>query len=344
MKVKKVNEILNNTKEWIKYPDKFSFDEIAIDLYDLHRLHNKNYKKYAIGKLNDWRKIPLVPMSQFAKRRMQLSDFPGSNPPSEIEFISRGVKPKHHVLKDTEFLRASIFSNFSFNIMNIDGLPSNRIVFIDNKKPNSIKSYIYEYLTTLYDFRGIYEYVDPTDPKAVEEFISSTSSQQFEPLIIVGTPNLFYEFKLTVDTLTSNPLIDISSGIPTVIQFDDYFELSRMDLTIYELNDWLTKFFHTSINDVIQVYYSTELSSQLFRWGENMNYLVPHTVSVRALDPLTGEEMEDGDEGNLAFIDTANVWSCPFIISDDLGMVYNGTSVKVTRKSNDVLKNGVNPQ
>ena len=341
MKIDKINNILNNTKEYIKNPESFSFGDIALDLYDLHRLHNKNYKKYSIGKLDDWHKIPLVPSYEFSKRKLQLNNFSGYAPINEIEFISKGKKPKHHSLIDTEFLRAAIASSFGNIVLNTYH-PNNRIVFIGGKEPNSLSSYVREYLSSIYDFRGIYEYVNPTNPIAVEEFIFSTSSQQYDPLIVIGTPNQFYQFKLTVDTLSSNPIVDISSGVPTIIQFGDYIELSKMDLTYYEINDWLSNFFHTSTNSIIQVYYSTELSSQLFRWGDNLSYLVPDTVSVRVIDPYTGEESDPGVEGNLAFIDVANVWSCPFIISDDLGIMYNNNrSVQVTRKSDSILKNSV---
>jgi hypothetical protein len=342
MKIDKINSILNNTKEYIKNPDKFNFGDIALDLYDLHRLHNKNYKKYSIGKLDDWRKIPLVPSYEFSKRKLQLNNFNGFDPTNEIEFISQSNKPKHHVLRDTEFLRASITSNFNFSVISISN--SNRIVFLDDKKPNSLLSYIWEYLFLIYGSRGIYETVNPTDPKAVEAFTSSKSLISDEPLMIVGTPNQFYQFKLTLDTLTSNPIIDITSGTSMILQFGDYYELSKMDLTLFELNDWLKKYFNTPTNDVIQIYYNTELSSQLFRWGDNLTYYVPPTISVRVLDPTTGEECEPGVEGNLAFIDIANVWSCPFIISDDLGIQYSNSTVQITRRSDEIIKTGIKPK
>jgi len=343
MKIDKINTILNNTKEYIKNPEKFEFGEIALDLYDLHRLHNKNYKKYSIGKLDDWRKIPLVPSYEFSKRKLQLNNFNGFDPSNEIEFISKDKKPKHHVLRDTEFLRSSITSNFNFSVINMGN--SNRIVFLDDKQPNSILSYVWEYLFLIYGTRGIYEIVNPADLKSVEAFTSSKSLMSDEPLMIIGTPNQFYQFKLTIDSLDSNPVIDIASGIPLIIQFGDYYELSRMDLTLGELNDWLKNFFHTHINNVIQIYYNTELSSQLFRWGDNLSYYIPPTISVRVIDPSTGEELESGVEGNLAFIDIANVWSCPFIISDDLGIMYNNSnSVQITRRSNEVIKTGINPK
>ncbi len=343
MKIDKINTILNNTKEYIKNPDKFEFGDIALDLYDLHRAHNKNYKKYSIGKLDDWRKIPLVPSYEFSKRKLQLNNFSGFSPSNEIEFISKGSKPKHHTLIDTEFFKAAITNNFGHIILSTYH-PNNRIVFLDNKKSNVILTYIYQWLSAIYDFRGNYEYIDPTDSVAVEEFIASTSNQQYEPLIVVGTPNQCYQFKLTVDALTSNSIINISSGVPTIIQFGDYLEISKMDVTYYELNDWLASFFHTSTNSIIQVYYNTELSSQLFRWGENLSYFAPSTISVRVIDPTTGEEVESGVEGNLAFIDVANVWSCPFIISDDLGIMYNSNSVQITRRSNEIIKTGIEPK
>jgi hypothetical protein len=343
MKIDKINQILNNTKEYIKNPDKFEFGDIALDLYDLHRLHNKNYKKYSIGKLDDWHKIPLVPAYEFSKRKLQLNNFSGFDPTNEIEFISNGKKPKHHVLRDTEFLRSSITSNFNFSVMNLSN--TSRIVFLDEEKHNSMLSYICGYLSSINDARGLYEYVNPIDHRAVEKFIESTNSEQYELLTIIGTPNQFYQFKIIVDSISLNPIMNLSSGKPIIIQFGDYYELSKMDSTLYELNHWLKDFFHTDMNHIIQVYYNTELSSQLFRWGDNLTYYIPPTISVRVLDPSTGKELETGVEGNLAFIDVANVWSCPFIISDDLGIQYNNTNgVQITRRSNEIIKTGIKPK
>jgi hypothetical protein len=344
MNVNKINNILNNTKEYIKNPNKFIFNDIALDLYDLHRYYNKNYKKYSIGRLDDWHKIPLVPSFEFSKRKLQLDNFSGFALSNEVEFISDGNKPKHHVLIDSEFLRASISSSFNHIILNMYD-SSNRIVFIGNKEPNSLPSYIREYLSSAYDFRGTYEYVDPNSPTMVEEFVVSTSSQQYEPLIVVGTPNQFYQFKLTVDNLTSNPIVDVSAGTPTIIQFGDYSDSLKINLPYFMLNNWISNFFKNDINNVAQLYYSTELSSQLFRWGDNLSYLVPHTISVRIIDPDTGEELPQGVEGNLAFIDIANAWSCPFIISNDLGIKYdNNNTVQITRRSNNILKTGIEPK
>lgn len=345
MRINKINDILNNTKEYIKNPGYSNFNDIALDLYDLHRLHNKNYKKYSIGKLDDWHDIPLVPSYEFSKRKLQLDNFNGFDPTNEVEFISRGTKPKHHVLRDTEFLRSAITSNFQFGATDLN--QSNKIVFLNNKKPHALVSYINEYVSSINDFRGIYEYVDPNDKKSVEEFITAQSLEQYvAPLLIIGTPNQFYQFKLTVDSLDANPIIQSPFGYTMIIQFGDYLEEPRMDVTYYELNDWLSHFFNTSsINRIVQVYYKTELSSQLFRWGERLTSYVPHTISVRVLDPDTGKELPPGVEGNLAFIDIANVWSCPFIISDDLGIMYDvPQQVQITRKSNEIIKTGVNPK
>lgn len=347
MKISKINDILNNTKEYIKHPEDYNFGDIALDLYDLHRLHNKNYKKYSIGKLDDWHKIPLVPAYEFSKRKFQLNNFNGFIPTNEIEFISKGQKPKHHSLLDTEFLRASITNNFSFSVMNISHIPSNRIIFLGDKQPNSLLSYIYEYLAEINDTSGTYNYVNPTDKNAIEDFFKSYSvSQKYEPLTVVGTPSQFLLFKLTVDSSEVNPIIDVSSGHPTLVQFGDHLELSSMGTSLFELNYWLKDFFHTDINNIIQIYYATELSSQLFRWGDNATYFIPPTVSVRVLDPFTGEQLDSGVEGNLAFIDIANVWSCPFIISDDLGVMhrYSDHSVQITRRSNETLKTGIAPK
>jgi hypothetical protein len=41
---------------------------------------------------------------------------------------------------------------------------------------------------------------------------------------------------------------------------------------------------------------------------------------VRVVDPITLDEVADGEQGLLVFHDLANVWSCAAVRSEDLGI------------------------
>lgn len=56
-----------------------------------------------------------------------------------------------------------------------------------------------------------------------------------------------------------------------------------------------------------------ELAAPGARW-------TPSTLRVRVVDPLTLEEVADGEQGLLVFHDVANRWSCSAIRSEDIGI------------------------
>ncbi len=82
---------------------------------------------------------------------------------------------------------------------------------------------------------------------------------------------------------------------------------------------------------VIGEYGMTELLSQLYepvlRDGAEAagRYVAPPWVRVRALDPMSLEEMPQGQEGLLAFFDLANAGSVCHVLTEDVGAVVAGS-------------------
>ena len=54
------------------------------------------------------------------------------------------------------------------------------------------------------------------------------------------------------------------------------------------------------------------------------SHVFPPWMRVRALDPLTLEELEEGGEGLLAFFDLANAGSVCHVLTEDVGSVGSG--------------------
>ena len=81
---------------------------------------------------------------------------------------------------------------------------------------------------------------------------------------------------------------------------------------------------------VVNEYGMTELLSQMYEPiltegpGAAGTHIGPPWLRVRALDPLTLEELPSGEEGLLAFFDLANIGSVCHILTEDLGSVIEG--------------------
>jgi hypothetical protein len=78
---------------------------------------------------------------------------------------------------------------------------------------------------------------------------------------------------------------------------------------------------------VVGEYGMTELTSQAYtralHGDESGLFFSPPWMKVRALDPVTLEELPPGREGLLAIFDLANVGSALHLLTEDLGVVEN---------------------
>ena len=117
----------------------------------------------------------------------------------------------------------------------------------------------------------------------------------------------------------------------TVIMETGGMKGRRKEMTRNEVHDKLT--FAFDLPFIHSEYGMTELLSQAYSKGKG-NFVCPPWMKVLAReedDPLgiqipgTGEKNKN-NSGVLNVIDLANVWSCSFIATDDVGTVFeNGT-------------------
>lgn len=81
---------------------------------------------------------------------------------------------------------------------------------------------------------------------------------------------------------------------------------------------------------IVSEYGMTELLSQLYEPvlsegpGAAGTHLAPPWLKVRALDPVTLEELPSGEEGLLCFFDLANAGSVCHVLTEDVGSVAKG--------------------
>jgi len=318
-----VNEIIKSAVEYIQDPEGKSFNSVALDLYDLHRELNPVYKKYDRGTLEDWREIPLMPIGEFKRGDVGLvmserMPFPG------VEFHSSGTtqgdKSKHRMY-DTEAYRASIAFGFKDQITNTP-VPTYRVVLLTPKLPNSSLYYMMSYISELHDLRGIREEFDGmNDSTRVQELLTSLTDES-EPVILFGTSLAFYDLMKTI-TSHGLPLVTLPKG--SMMIETGGWKGRDINLTPQQLTSTVKEQFRLNSEDLIREYSMSEISSQLYAWGNEseVKYNAPFWLNVRLVDPLTQTEVKPGESGIISFVDIANVWSCPFILTEDMGHLYN---------------------
>jgi hypothetical protein len=102
----------------------------------------------------------------------------------------------------------------------------------------------------------------------------------------------------------------------------------RREMIREEVHDILIKAF--GVTSVHSEYGMTELLSQAYSKGEGL-YRTPPWMKVLirdSHDPMS-HSAEEGSSGGVSVIDLANMWSCSFIATDDLGRMHAGGSFEV---------------
>jgi len=321
MNKNEIDRAIKNATEFVRNPlHQEKFGEIALGLYDLHRELNPVYERYSIGELSDWREIPLMPISEFKRHDVGivLSDrmpFPG------IEFHSSGTTQgdkSMHRMYDTEAYRISIAEGFRAFV---DGspFPKYRVILLTPVLGNSSLYYMMVHISAQHDRRGITErFEGMTDPQRVRSFIELDLAKEEEPVLLFGTSLAFYDLMTTINNSSLMP-IKLPEG--SIFIETGGWKGRDIKLTASQLTARVSDFFGISPQDSIREYSMSEISSQLYATGnsQEVEYEWPNWLNVRLVDPLTQTEVKDGESGIIAFVDLANIWSCPFILTEDVG-------------------------
>jgi len=333
-----IDEIIKEAIDYIKFGkyDEQQFNNVALQLYGLHVELNPVYKKYALEvPPSNWREIPLMPISEFKRNDVglvmsDLMPFPG------VEFHSSGTtqgdKSKHRMF-DTEAYRASIAHAFE-SLITYTRIPKYRVILLTPNLPNSSLFYMMSYLSDLADPRGIREQFEGmTDPERVKSFIELDLSKETEPVLLFGTSLAFYDLMSTIESTNLQPF-KLPRG--SIMIETGGWKGRDITLTPQQLTDKVYNFFGFERDDLIREYSMSEISSQLYSWGneEIIKYHSPDWLSVRMVDPLSETEVKPGESGIIAFVDLSNVWSCPFILTEDIGHLYNNLIVLEGRAVN----------
>ncbi len=181
-----------------------------------------------------------------------------------------------------------------------------------------------------------------SDPSGDSQFISLTDLQ-----------NLDSQFPMSDKTIL---LFGAAFGLMDVVDSGKFtpanqhlevletggMKTHRREMTKPELRKELAEGFGVSLELIHSEYGMCELLSQMYAIGGEW-FQSPHWVQVSIRDPKNPSRIcEVGEEGKIGMIDLANIYSCPFILTDDKGVMDDTGRFKVLGRWNPEDLRGCN--
>ncbi len=300
------------------------FFEAALDVFNYQYENNKVYKDF-VDLLPSFKKekiktvcdFPFLPIQFF--KSQQIISTPNPNP---IIFQSSGTtseNPGKHYVSDVKLYEKSFLKSFRDfygepeKLCIIGLLPS----YLERK--NSSLIYMVQYLIERSKNRESRFALQPDD--ALIHFLTTSD----EPKILFGVTFALLDFADKIKAPLKNTIIIETGGMKG----------RGKELTRLELHKVLSESFHCPVHSE---YGMTELLSQAY-CNDGLSFTSPSWMKVLVRDPndpfyITGE-----GKGALNIIDLANLNSCSFIATDDLGTVRkNGTFEVSGRLDNSDLR------
>ncbi len=310
-----------------------TFEECALTLYKYQAAHNKVYNQYLNSLGIDWgnakslEEITFLPIEFFKTHKI----ITGEDHYEKV-FHSSGTtgdtKSKHYV-KSLDLYRRSFTMGFEHEYGNLSEYIVLAVLPNYQDNPNSSLIYMVDEMIRLSEdpSSGYYLY---NDDKLCETIIRC--SKQEKKILVFGV---------------SYALLDISDfGIGEfdvqnlLVMETGGMKGRREEIVRDELHDIVVKGF--GVEQVHSEYGMTELLSQSYSKGNGVFNSPPwKKILIREVnDPMSYVKI--GDTGGLNIIDLANVHSCAFISTNDLGKSHNDGTFEVLGRFDNSAMRGCN--
>ncbi|MEZ2413414.1 acyl transferase [Muriicola sp. E247] len=311
--------------------NKQEFDATAISVFQYQYLNNPVYREFCrhVGKdpgvINTPSDIPFLPIEFFRKKQLSCSF---ARP--EIVFTSSGTTsslPSTHLITDLNLYKQSFRKGFE--------------LFYGDPKDYCILALLPSYL----------ERSGSSLVYMVQDLIKLGSHPQ-SGFYLKNLPTLANHLRKLDDESTKTLLIGVSFALldlaeqhpmelkNTIIMETGGMKGQRKELIREDLHRHIRQAF--GLKSVHSEYGMTELLSQAYSKGEGVFYSPPWMeVFIRDTeDPLS--LMEAGRTGGVNIIDLANLYSCSFIATQDLGRLCPGGGFEILGRFDNADIRGCN--
>jgi len=303
----------------------YNFNQKAIEIFNFQYNNNSVYSQYcklinvnakSIKKIKD---IPFLPIQFF--KNYTVSSY--NKHTHSFKSSGTGGKRSVHHIKDINIYIESFTQCFEENFGSINNTVFLGLLPSYIEQGNSSLIYMVDYLIQKSNRKESGFYLN--DYKKLYDLILKLEKSE-KKIILIGVSYALLDFIDNFSLKTKNLVIIETGGMKG----------RRKEITREELHNKLKRGFNS--NNIKSEYGMTELLSQAYSNTNGIFKSPPWLkILVREInDPLY---VKSHGKGALNFIDLANVNSCSFIASDDIGEVYRDSSFKVLgRLSNSEIR------
>ncbi|WP_368655054.1 long-chain fatty acid--CoA ligase [Ornithinibacillus sp. 4-3] len=299
-----------------------NFNELAIDLFKHLYRKNNAYQQYCrrkgigILQVQTWKDIPSVSTEAFK------NTFLSTVPEKECArvFMTSGTtsgKQGKHYHADLEIYDLSALRSFREFVS--DEIRPMAILFPNvQEMPNSSLAHYLELHRKHFGTEDSRHFVTKNGLQ-LEAFMRWIKEHANIPVIVLGAS---YSFVHLFDALEEQGESLPLHADSLIFDTGGFKSFSR---TLEEnvFYNKLAQIFHVNIENLINMYGMTELSTQYYaKITKNQPSIkqAPHWLRFKVVDPITGEEVPKGEVGILVHIDLANIHSVPAVQTSDLAI------------------------
>jgi phenylacetate-coenzyme A ligase PaaK-like adenylate-forming protein len=296
---------------------RIDFEKTSLELFQIHFKHNVIYKDYCTSlkinplKVNKIEDIPFLPIQFFKSHDVRLK-LENSDNYEKITFTSSGTTgfetSKHHV-NNIEVYKKSFRKGFE------KFYPSYKNAIIIGLLPSYLDREGSSLIYMVNDLINHSEQKESCFSKKLTPELKKLLSEDDRPKILIGVTFALLELAEEGLELKNTTVIE-TGGMKGM----------RKEMVREELHEILKMGFNTE--HISSEYGMTELLSQAYMNSYNV-FESPEWMNFRirnSTDPLT--HFKNG-KGALNVIDLANIYSCPFIATDDLAEVIDSNKAKI---------------
>jgi hypothetical protein len=304
------------------------FNGIALKIFRYQYRFNLVYRSFAEFHIKDLREIdhysqiPFLPISFYRTHKVI-----AGTPEIKVTFVSSGTtnsEPGKHFVADPALYEDSLFSCFRM----FYGMPGQYIIYA------LLPSYLERKDSSLvYMADKLIKQGKPGSGffmKNTEELIKKIDQNTNQTIILLGVSFALLDFAEKYEINHPNLTVIETGGMKG----------RRREMIREELHRFLCQRFH--VEKIHSEYGMTELLSQAYSTGHGRYFAPPWLkVLIRdAEDPLT--IIGSGKTGGINIIDLANIHTCSFIATQDLGKLYPDGSFEVLGRFDESDVRGCN--
>lgn len=298
-----------------------SFEERALRVFRFQYQHNVVYARFCNalgfvpGNVTRIDQIPLLPVKAFKEQPVKTGEWK-----EETFFSSSGtsrMKRSRHFIRYTDLYRRSLLDGFTY----FYGSPDQwtLLVYTPGYAENLHSSLVWMLHKLIEASDNTYSGFLPIGKSLDQKRIDKAAASGRRIMLFGAAFGLADLAEQSQVTLPDTSVIIETGGMKTY----------RRELAREELHQILAENFSVNLEQVHSEYGMTELLSQAYDTGDGL-FRPPPWMEIVIYDPDDpATPCDTGTEGLIGIIDLANVYSCSFLVTGDVGVQNGDGSFKV---------------